>query len=255
MRQMLPGAPPRRARRGVYRRPRRRACGGCFPRKASDGVFGATRRRGSGVRGGAPRGGDGALARRVRRPQPPTRLRGGEISRHRRARRRNATRVRLGAGKSPVPKTRSCFRTVERALDDSAPECESNAKRQKEKQKTRAPATSRSRAWRRPPSGRSARALRSPFASRSQNMKRVNATRYATDSEHDPLDAILAFAVDSAGTSSSAWALWCAREAASASPRLAARCAARPGLAPPARARRRRAATPARSPPGLPGSA
>ena len=38
--------------------------------------------------------------------------------------------------------------------------------------------------------------------------------------------------MDSAGTSSSAWALWCAREAASASPRLAARCAARPGLAP-----------------------
>ena len=64
------------------------------------------------------------------------------------------------------------------------------------------------------------------------NVKRGYATDTRPSANTTPLDAILAFAVDSVGTSSSAWALWCAREAASASPRLAARCAARPGLAP-----------------------
>ena len=54
----------------------------------------------------------------------------------------------------------------------------------------------------------------------------------ATETNASPLDAILSFAIDTVGTSSSAWALWCAREAASASPGIAARCAAREGLAP-----------------------
>jgi hypothetical protein len=54
----------------------------------------------------------------------------------------------------------------------------------------------------------------------------------ATETNASPLDAILSFAIDTVGTSSSAWALWCAREAASASPGIAARCAARKGLAP-----------------------
>ena len=54
----------------------------------------------------------------------------------------------------------------------------------------------------------------------------------ATETNASPLDAILSFAIDTVGTSSSAWALWCAREAASVSPGIAARCAAREGLAP-----------------------
>ena len=118
------------------------------------------------------------------------------------------------------------------ARDDSAPERESNAKRQKEKAKdARAGDVALARLAAATLGALSACAS---FAVRiaEPNMKRVNATDTRQTANTTPLDAILAFAVDSVGTSSSAWALWCAREAASASPRLAARCAARPGLAP-----------------------
>ena len=118
------------------------------------------------------------------------------------------------------------------ARDDSPPERESNAKRQKAKAKdARAGDVALARLAAATLGALSACAS---FAVRvaEPNMKRVNATDTRQTANTTPLDAILAFAVDSVGTSSSAWALWCAREAASASPRLAARCAARPGLAP-----------------------
>ena len=225
-----------------------------FPRKASDGVFGATRRRGSGARGGAPRGRrrSGASCPASSAADSPPRRRNQPSST--RSSRRNATRVLAGSSRS-VRKRAAVFGTeIARA---PIPRRNANRTRSdKRKSKRRARRRRRARA---PGGGHPRGAQRVRFVRRSHRGAEHETRKrdgYATDSEHDPprrdpgvrggLGGHVLLRLGAVGARGRR------------RPRVRAWRRGAPlalGSRPRWRARRRRAATPARSPPGLPGSA